>query len=77
MNIRKLLVSLFVIAAVATPVANEQQSRETNQQSRDTMRHVGKQERGPSFSSPQVQMHENGDRVSNYPPYYRPEGSNR
>ena len=37
--------------------------------------HVGTQERGPSFSSPQETMHENGDRVSHYPPYYHPEQS--
>lgn len=35
------------------------------------------QERGPSFSSPQETMHENGDRVSHYPPYYHPEASGR
>ncbi|MEM5788653.1 MAG: hypothetical protein AAGU11_15180 [Syntrophobacteraceae bacterium] len=34
-------------------------------------------EKGPAFSSPQAEMHENGDRVSPYPPYYRPESSGR
>jgi hypothetical protein len=33
------------------------------------------QDRGPSVSSPQEAMHSNGDRISHYPPYYRPESS--
>jgi len=36
---------------------------------------VPNQERGPSFSSPRVEMAPNGDRVSPYPPGYHPEQS--
>jgi len=35
--------------------------------------HVPLQDRAPAFSSPQVEMAPNGDRGSNYPPYYHPE----
>jgi hypothetical protein len=35
------------------------------------------QDKAPAFSSPQVTMAPNGDRVSHYPPYYHPEHSGR
>jgi hypothetical protein len=59
---RVLLIGLFVIAVVGTSEGPQ-------------MGTFPNQERGPSFSSPQETMHENGDRVSHYPPYYHPEAS--
>ena len=35
--------------------------------------HVPLQDRAPAFSSPQVEMAPNGDRVSHYAPYYHRE----
>jgi hypothetical protein len=35
------------------------------------------QDKAPAFSSPRAEMHENGDRVSHYPPYYHPESGGR
>lgn len=77
MKLKKGLVILFLMAAVSAPVANEPESRNRDNNSSVAIGHVGFQERGPAFSSPEVTMHENGDRVSHYPPYYHPEHSGR
>lgn len=60
---RKLLMILVLLAAVSAP--------------RPLIGNLENREKGPAFSSPQAEMHENGDRVSPYPPYYRPESSGR
>lgn len=59
MELKEFILVLAVVAAASAP----------------TVGSIPNQDRGPAFSSPPVTMHENGDRISNYPPYYRPEPS--
>jgi hypothetical protein len=61
MELKRFIFVLAVVAATSAPAP--------------LVGNLDTQERGPSFSSPQVTMHENGDRVSHYPPYYHPEQS--
>lgn len=75
MDLKKGLIVLFLMAVVAAPVGYEQQTQGQDNDSKAALGRVGKQERGPAFSSPEVKMHDNGDRVSHYPPYYHPENS--
>jgi len=61
MSYLKLLLTLVLFVAVSYPEPR--------------VGRVDDDDRAPAFSSPEVQMHENGDRVSKYPPYYHPEHS--
>ena len=73
MKLKRLVVSmvLAVFAAAQGIVV------ETPEPQRPLVDHLSNQDRAPAFSSPQEEMAPNGDRVSPYPPYYRPERSNR
>ncbi len=79
MSLGKIIVTLLVagvFAASAAPaMAGSADDRQRNDTRRPLVSNMDNQEKGPSFSSPQVKMHENGDRVSHYPPYYHPERS--
>jgi len=82
MNMLRLLLVVMFLAAAVVPqstsgtVDNQERYQQGTVQ-RPLVGHVDNQERGPSFSSPTITMHENGDRVSPYPPYYRPDGGGR
>ncbi len=79
MKIRHLIFTILLAGAAAV---STQQADNTDRPDKKTesnkpaslMGSIPNQERGPSYSSPQEKMHENGDRVSHYPPYYRPDG---
>lgn len=79
MSLGKIIVTLLVAGVLAAPTAPVMAGNTDGRQKNDTRRplvsNMDNQEKGPSFSSPQVKMHENGDRVSYYPPYYHPERS--
>jgi hypothetical protein len=63
---------IFVLAVVT--VASATSATQPTSEPTPLVGHVGLQDRGPAFSSPHETMHENGDRVGHYPPYYHPEG---
>ncbi len=65
----KKLSAIFVIAAAAA-ATNAQVPVQT-----PLVSSLSNQDKAPAISSPQATMHENGDRVSHYPPYYHPEKS--
>lgn len=58
-----------------TPNRERQQSQENTEQDTIRFRRMPLQERGPAVSSPEVEIAPNGERVSPYPPYYRPDPS--
>lgn len=82
MNVSKFLLAIVLAAATVAPV---QQAADRDAQNRAAPPAVSEprvgsvplQDRGPAFSSPRETMHENGDRVGHYPPYYHPEDGGR
>lgn len=78
MNVKHLIFTI-VLAAASTITSQAVDNPDNRNQSAETIRQVPLvgsvplQERGPSFSSPQEMMAPNGDRQSQYPPYYHPE----
>ncbi len=70
MNLKKFLLCLILLEAVVVP--------QPQPQPQPLVKNLNNQEKAPAFSAPEVKMHENGDRVGHYPPYYQPErGGNR
>ncbi|MHC1726943.1 MAG: hypothetical protein AB9866_13205 [Syntrophobacteraceae bacterium] len=76
MNLGKIVMTLLLAGVVAAPqlVAN-MDNQGKGQTARPLVSNMDTREKAPAFSSPEVKMHENGDRVSHYPPYYHPERS--
>lgn len=68
MKLKKLPATLIIAAAVAA--TNAQAPAQT-----PLVSSLSNQDKAPAVSSPQETTHENGDRVSHYPPYYHPEKS--
>jgi hypothetical protein len=63
MNLRKAFLLMILLQVMAVP--------------KPLISNLDNQDKAPAVSSPQVTMHENGDRESHYPPYYHPEASGR
>lgn len=79
MKIKNLIFAIILAASAGSTAPADNTGNQSNAAATERpaplVRNLPNQDKGPSFSSPQETMHENGDRVSHYPPYYRPESS--
>ncbi len=73
MQLARFIMSIVFAAIIAAAGVVNAQPPAPRSPDQVTTGNLSIQERAPAFSSPEVEMAPNGDRVSPYPPYYHPE----
>jgi len=75
MKLKTLILSLAFAAIASSAWAVDTLAPGSEPPRHEPVGHLSIKDSAPAFSSPDVNMAPNGDRVSHYPPYYRPEQS--